>query len=123
MARPYLIFEPSAVDVEHVNHSLASWTLPTYESDLRVSVTHSESDSFVRSILQSVVCFNLHIKVMLRSKHTQHFVKGLFEKIGTSQAMGMFKLCVIKSFFAWFVFNQRQGKTCRVEINHFTTLF
>ena len=66
MARPHLICELSAADVEHVNHSLASWTLPTCESDLRVSVTHSESDSFVRSILQSVVCFNLHIKVMFK---------------------------------------------------------
>ena len=72
MARPHLICELSAADVEHVNHSLASWTLPTCESDLRVSVTHSESDSFVRSILQSVVCFNLHIKVMFKDVLTIH---------------------------------------------------
>ena len=43
MDRPHLICELSAADVEHVNYSLASWTLPTYESDLRVSGTHSES--------------------------------------------------------------------------------
>ena len=48
MDRPHLICELSAADVEHVNHSLASWTLPTFESDLRVFMTHSESNSLVR---------------------------------------------------------------------------
>eukprot|EP00957_Ditylum_brightwellii_P166939 12707314-Ditylum_brightwellii.AAC.1 len=37
----------------------------------------------------------------VRSKHTQHFVKGLFQQIGTSQVMGMFKLHAIKKFFVW----------------------
>ena len=72
MARPHLICELSATDVEHVNHSLASWTLPTYESDLRVSMTYLGSDSFVRSILQSVVCFNLHIRVIVSDVLTIH---------------------------------------------------
>ena len=36
--------------------------------------------------------------VKTRSKHTQHFVKGLFQDIGTKEVMRMFKLCAIKSF-------------------------
>ena len=62
MDRPHLICELSAADVEHVNHSLASWTLPTYESDLRVSMTHSESDSFVKSIFAKCSMFLLTYK-------------------------------------------------------------
>eukprot|EP00957_Ditylum_brightwellii_P184626 14061087-Ditylum_brightwellii.AAC.1 len=46
MARPHLIWELSAADVEHVNYSLASWTLPTCEIDLRVSMTFLGSDIF-----------------------------------------------------------------------------
>eukprot|EP00957_Ditylum_brightwellii_P118574 9042918-Ditylum_brightwellii.AAC.1 len=46
MARPHLIWELSAADVEHVTCSLASWTLPTCEIDLRVSMTCLGSDIF-----------------------------------------------------------------------------
>ena len=61
--------------------------------------------------------------VKMRSKHTQHFVKGLFEEIGTQQVMSMFKRCAIKSFLHGLYLIQEEAKHAGLDLGIPATYF
>jgi hypothetical protein len=54
--------------------------------------------------------------VKTRSKHTQHFVKGLFQEIGTIEVMHMFKLRAIKSFLRGLYSIQEEAKRAKLDL-------
>ena len=54
--------------------------------------------------------------VKVRSKHTQHFVKGLFKEIGTQEVMSMFKLHAIKSFSHGLYLIQKEVKRAKLNL-------
>eukprot|EP00957_Ditylum_brightwellii_P181495 13824951-Ditylum_brightwellii.AAC.1 len=59
----------------------------------------------------------------MRSKHTQHFVKGLFAEIGTQEVMSMFKHRAIKSFLRGLYLIQKEARRAELDLGIPATYF